>query len=417
MNESVAVLELPKTPEKFRFKRALDAKGQAIEGLWIRNERFYAQARINGNCRYVPLYTEDPNTPVRNTREALAAQRRLLVEREQGHAPLNRRSPSFSTYYPQYLKFQKDLKKKTELTLDKERLSLQLWAETLGNTAINQISIADINRHLLKRKEKGLTNRTLNLDVIALGNVLRFAKDEKLVKTVVTDDFKTLDHKAPVRALHTEADIEKLCTEALCKDEAGNPVYVRGQQLADYIRFMCASGARRESALWVKWSDISFERRQLTLVKNKYSKANLVVTFNAKLEALLLDMQARRRSDSDLLFPDPHDAAQPVFLRKTFETVRDAVGLKDFSYHSCRHFFASHCVMSGIDTLTIAKWLGHADGGMLIGKVYGHLSDEHLQAQADKLSFGKPTAPAFDITKMSAADLLSALSKLTSQSE
>jgi hypothetical protein len=33
--------------------------------------------------------------------------------------------------------------------------------------------------------------------------------------------------------------------------------------------------------------------------------------------------------------------------------------------------------MGGIDCMTIAKWVGHLDGGVLIGKVYGHLSREH----------------------------------------
>ena len=40
--------------------------------------------------------------------------------------------------------------------------------------------------------------------------------------------------------------------------------------------------------------------------------------------------------------------------------------------------------MSGIDFMTIAKWVGHQDGGVLIGKVYGHLSNE----QAQRVNFG-----------------------------
>jgi hypothetical protein len=38
--------------------------------------------------------------------------------------------------------------------------------------------------------------------------------------------------------------------------------------------------------------------------------------------------------------------------------------------------------MSGVDYMTIAKWLGHQDGGILVGKVYGHLSDEHQKNMA-----------------------------------
>jgi hypothetical protein len=49
--------------------------------------------------------------------------------------------------------------------------------------------------------------------------------------------------------------------------------------------------------------------------------------------------------------------------------------------------------MSGIDYMTIAKWVGHQDGGVLIGKVYGHLSNEHAQLQAQRLSFGLASSP------------------------
>jgi hypothetical protein len=44
--------------------------------------------------------------------------------------------------------------------------------------------------------------------------------------------------------------------------------------------------------------------------------------------------------------------------------------------------------MSGIDFMTIARWVGHKDGGILIGKVYGHLSNEHAQLQAARMNFG-----------------------------
>jgi hypothetical protein len=44
--------------------------------------------------------------------------------------------------------------------------------------------------------------------------------------------------------------------------------------------------------------------------------------------------------------------------------------------------------MSGVDYMTIAKWVGHKDGGILIGKVYGHLNDEHAKQQAERVVFG-----------------------------
>lgn len=41
--------------------------------------------------------------------------------------------------------------------------------------------------------------------------------------------------------------------------------------------------------------------------------------------------------------------------------------------------------MAGLDFMTSAGWLGHKDGGMLVAKIYGHLSDTHKAAAAAKL--------------------------------
>jgi len=55
--------------------------------------------------------------------------------------------------------------------------------------------------------------------------------------------------------------------------------------------------------------------------------------------------------------------------------------------HLFRHYFASKCVMSGRDFMTISKWLGHNDGGVLVGSTYGHLSREHMAEEAKKVEF------------------------------
>ena len=60
--------------------------------------------------------------------------------------------------------------------------------------------------------------------------------------------------------------------------------------------------------------------------------------------------------------------------------------------------------MSGIDFMTIARWVGHQDGGILIGKVYGHLSNEHAKRQAKKVDFSG-TKPEKDIDPSPAKEL------------
>jgi integrase len=72
---------------------------------------------------------------------------------------------------------------------------------------------------------------------------------------------------------------------------------------------------------------------------------------------------------------------------------REATGLPDFGFHDLRRFFASRAVMSGIDFLTVSRWLGHKDGGILLGKSYAHLANERRKTQASRLVFSPTVLP------------------------
>ena len=102
-------------------------------------------------------------------------------------------------------------------------------------------------------------------------------------------------------------------------------------------------------------------------------------------------MRSRRAPDSKWLFPSPQRGDKDVpakSFRESLELARTAAKLPSVGFHDMRHLFISFCVMSGIDFMTLAKWVGHRDGGVLIGKVYGHLADDHRKAMAEKVSFG-----------------------------
>ena len=58
------------------------------------------------------------------------------------------------------------------------------------------------------------------------------------------------------------------------------------------------------------------------------------------------------------------------------------------AFHDLRHMFCSFCLMSGIDPMSVAKWLGHRDNGQLVLETYGHLCDSHLQRAAQQVQFG-----------------------------
>lgn len=108
-----------------------------------------------------------------------------------------------------------------------------------------------------------------------------------------------------------------------------------------------------------------------------------------ELESLLREILTALPEDTTYLFPSPQRGKKDIpakTFRESFKLIRKAAGLPWVGFHDFRHFFISTCVMANIDFMTIAVWVGHKDGGVLIGKVYGHLADEHKRLAAAKLS-------------------------------
>lgn len=102
------------------------------------------------------------------------------------------------------------------------------------------------------------------------------------------------------------------------------------------------------------------------------------------------------------LFPAPRTAAprDTEWFRRQFRAICDRAGLPyglandQVTYHTLRHTFAAHHVMSGTDLFTLSELLGHADLRML-KRTYGHLSPDHRAQTAARLeaALAPETAP------------------------
>lgn len=367
------------------YQRAHDERKRPIRGLWIRNGRYYAQLSVEDfetgqkKTRRVPL------EGCKTAAQAKAELEKLKVKREARDLPSLKHAPKFKDYvesYFRYLAVVKDAKRPA--TVAKERTTLNGWVKHLGERRLHQINRSHINSYIAKRQGSGLSARTCNIDVIILRNVLKRAIDDGWIQRLPTENMRPLKVTTEKRALVTAEEFEGLFQAAM-------KISKNGQQFCDYFRLMCFCGSRRDETLRLKWGDVDFELEQLTIGADGLAKNGEVrtVDFNAKLRYHLLDMGSRRAPDSDWVFPSPQRGIRDQ-RAKTFRETLMAASLESgvkAGCHDCRHFFISMCVMSGIDYMTIARWVGHRDGGILIGKVYGHLSNEHSRLQASRLSF------------------------------
>ena len=69
-------------------------------------------------------------------------------------------------------------------------------------------------------------------------------------------------------------------------------------------------------------------------------------------------------------------------IRTAFENAVAAAGLDDFTFHDCRHHFASWFMMRGGQLEALREILGHRDIKLTLR--YAHLSPRHLCAEIDK---------------------------------
>lgn len=153
---------------------------------------------------------------------------------------------------------------------------------------------------------------------------------------------------------------------------------------ADMVTLLALTGVRLGQARGLLWQHVDFEERIIFLQKSKRTPPR-EVPIGGELVQLLHRMRSERTEKE--LAPD-----QPVLRIKEclgfLTSACEKVNLERLTHHDLRHLFATTAIEQNIDVPRVAALLGHADGGALAMKVYGHSRQEHLRAAVDKLKFG-----------------------------
>jgi integrase len=229
----------------------------------------------------------------------------------------------------------------------------------------------------VKTKRKGMSASAFNKSIDALRAVLEIAREKGVIYKNPANEVE----KAPAKqkrlnlpnADQFKAIVKSIATSGSKWSEA----------CADMVRLLAYSGARLEEATASRWQHVDLNNNQLTLLGTKTGTSYRIIPLFPDLKALLSELRARRGEES---------SSAPILkvgrCLGALETACSAVGVAKMTHHDLRHLFATRCIESGVDIPTVSRWLGHADGGALAMKTYGHLRQEHSQAQALKVTFG-----------------------------
>lgn len=158
---------------------------------------------------------------------------------------------------------------------------------------------------------------------------------------------------------------------------------------ADIIEFTACTGCRPGGLSAVQWEDVNFVQRLIRFVQDGLREP---ADISQEAYDLLLRLKGGRVAPTGRIFE-----INEYRLRKARAVLQGCV--KGLVAHGCedlkdmtdlkalRHYFASVCVMAGVDFKTIALWLGHNDGGRLVAKTYGHLRRDHTQQAMKQVRF------------------------------
>ena len=146
-------------------------------------------------------------------------------------------------------------------------------------------------------------------------------------------------------------------------------------QAALVVNFLAHTGLRIKEARLLRWSDVGADGILLPGEFSKNGRPRFIPFVNGVAGVL-----ARLRSVSRGVRVLPQASVKTSLARACRVT-----GTPHLSHHDFRHLFATRCIESGVDLPTAARWLGHRDGGALLGRIYFHLADAHSRQMAGKV--------------------------------
>jgi integrase len=159
---------------------------------------------------------------------------------------------------------------------------------------------------------------------------------------------------------------------------------------ADALRLLMLTGARKTEILGLRWAEVDFDRKVLTLPPQRTKAGGKTGIRRIQLSPPGLEILERRRlaspaavdrptrkQSAEFVFPATRGEGHVVGVRKVFERVCKEAKLENLRIHDLRHSFASFAIADGASLFLVGKLLGHASARTT--ERYAHLSGDPLQ--------------------------------------
>lgn len=275
-----------------------------------------------------------------------------------------------------------------ESTLARRKTCLKALSPFFRDLSIRNIKARHCEEWVSKRGSK-IAGQTFAHELDTMRGVFNFAVSQGVILNNPARDIKRkrIDRKKPM--VPSRDQFQNLISQI--RESDGRPSsQAVAKNGADFIELLAYSGMRSDEARNLKWEHVYLDRGFFTVTGGEKGTKNSEVR-TVPISEDLKKLLTRIHSDTN---PIPQDFVVKIKSAKTcIQTACRKLGLPHFTHHGFRHFFATTCIEANVDIPTVARWLGHKDGGKLLMDTYGHLRPDHSFAQMKRVSFGTQQQP------------------------
>jgi integrase len=268
--------------------------------VYKRKKTWWTDFSVNGQRFRESLDTSD-------WREAQAKEKELIAQASQGKLTSANHQFSrlaFGVAADSYLA-EKELHVSLR-TAQTEKERLKPLKAYFGASPLNRISVDDVRRYVVERKGKGLSNRTINMEVACLARILKRAKRWHLI----ADEVRTLPERRDIGRALTPEHKAMLLTTASSRPE---------WQIAYLAMRLALNTTMRACEIrGLRWRDVNLEEASITIVKSKTESGKRVIPLNDGAWTAMLELyeRAERLLGKNLLpdwyvFPHSEGASKP----------------------------------------------------------------------------------------------------------
>ncbi|WP_026492057.1 MULTISPECIES: tyrosine-type recombinase/integrase [unclassified Butyrivibrio] len=262
-------------------------------------------------------------------------------------------------------------------------------SKVIGKMLLVEVKPIHCQKIFSDMAEEGYKTSTMYQTRIALYNMLEFAKENDIIihnpckKSVRSDIGKPSEEK---RALE-KADQKRFLE------------YARDQSYENQYRFILQTGLRTGELVGLKWSDIDFEKKVLTISRSmeyrhstkewrigepKSASGYRTIPLTSEAIKILKDQKLKNSTIKVI----PMEWREFVFLcrkgtpikNSTYDTALYKIcknaNINSFGMHILRHTFATRCIEAGMKPKTLQKLLGHSNIGITMNLYVTTTEDE-----------------------------------------